>query len=218
MRRLAALVLVATVVVVLGVAQLVLPGIAAQRVRDQLARSGQVLDVEVDAFPAIELLWHHADKVVVRLGRYQIPPTQLGAKLGQSDDVGTLQASAQVLDAGLLTFHDATLVKRGNQLSAAASLTEADLRSALPILSSVTPVASGDGRLTLRGTATLLGVTASVDATVSAQNGNLVVVPDVPFGGFATVTVFSDPHVRVQSVGASATSAGFSVRGTATLR
>jgi hypothetical protein len=217
MRRLAALVLVAIVIVVLGVAQLVLPGIAAQRLRAQLARSGQVLDVEVDAFPAIELLWHHADTVVVRLGRYRVPPAELGAKLGQSGDVGTLRASARVLDAGLLSFHDATLVKRGNRLSAAASLTEADLRSALPILRSVTPVASGDGRLTLRGTATLLGVTASVDATVSAQDGSLVVAPDVPFGGLATVTVFSDPRVRVQSVSAAPTSTGFSVRATGVL-
>jgi hypothetical protein len=218
MRRLFGLGVPLLVLLVLAVAQLVLPGIAAQRLRDQLATDGQVLSVNVHAFPAIELLWHHADKVVVRLGRYRVPPTQLGAKLGQSGDVGTLLASARVLDAGLLSFHDATLVKRGNRLTAAASLTEADLRSALPILSSVTPVASGDGRLTLRGTATLLGVTATVDATVGAQNGNLVVVPDVPFGGLATVTVFSDPRVRVQSVSAASTSTGFSVRGTAVLR
>ena len=86
---------------------------------------------------------------------------------------------------------------------------EADLRAALPILTSVTPVASSDGRLTLRGTATLFGLSATVDATVSAQDGKLVVVPDVPFGGLATITVFSDPRIQVQGVSASPVPGGF---------
>ena len=58
---------VVLVVVLLGVAQLVLPGIAASSIRDRLSRSGKVLDVQVSAFPAIELLWHQADRVVVRM-------------------------------------------------------------------------------------------------------------------------------------------------------
>ncbi len=213
MRRLAALAAGVTVILALAVAQLVLPGIAAQRLRDRLAKSGQVLDVQVHAFPAIELLWHQADKVVVRLGRYRPAAGQLGSTLDQAADVGTLDASAREVDYGLLTLHDASLVKRGDRLTGAATINESDLRSAVPILSSVTPVASGDGRLTLRGTAFGIGV----DATVSAQDGKLVVVPDVPFGGLATVTVFSDPHVSVQGVSASPGPGGFSVRGTALL-
>lgn len=217
MRRLAALGAAALIIVLIVVAQLVLPGIAAQRLRDQLARSGQVLSVQVQAFPAIELLWHHADKVVVRLGRYRPRTGNLPSTLDQTGDVGTLDASAQEVDYGLLTLHNATLAKRGDELRGSATVTDADLRSALPILSSVTPVASAGGRLTLRGTASLFGLTASVDATVSAQNGKLVVAPDVPLGGFATLTVFSAPHVSVQSVSASPTTGGFMVRGTAIL-
>ena len=217
MRRLAALGVAALIIVLLVVAQLVLPGIAAQRLRDQLARSGQVLSVQVQAFPAIELLWHHADTVVVRLGRYRPRTGNLPSTLDQTGDVGTLDASAQEVDYGLLTLHNATLAKRGDELRGSATVTDADLRSALPILSSVTPVASAGGRLTLRGTASLFGLTASADATVSAQNGKLVVAPDVPLGGFATLTVFSAPHVSVQSVSASPTTGGFMVRGTAIL-
>jgi hypothetical protein len=217
MRRLAALGVAALIIVLLVVAQLVLPGIAAQRLRDQLARSGQVLSVQVQAFPAIELLWHHADTVVVRLGRYRPRTGNLPSTLDQTGDVGTLDASAQEVDYGLLTLHNATLAKRGDELRGSATVTDADLRSALPILSSVTPVASAGGRLTLRGTASLFGLTASADATVSAQNGKLVVAPDVPLGGFATLTVFSAPHLSVQSVSASPTTGGFMVRGTAIL-
>lgn len=211
MRRLAALGFVIVVVGLLVVAQLVLPGIAANRIRDQLARSGQVLDVQVHAFPAIELLWHRADSVVIRLGRYRSPPPQLGATVDQSADVGSLRASAAELDTGLLTLRDARLAKQGDQLTASAEVTEADLRTALPILSSLTPVASGNGQLTLRGTASLFGVSATVDATVRAQNGALVIAPDLPFGGLATVTAFSNPHLAVQRVGATPTAGGFSV-------
>jgi hypothetical protein len=62
-----------------------------------------------------------------------------------------------------------------------------------------------------------LGVTATVDATVSAQDGKLVVVPDVPFGGFATVTVFNSPHVAITGVSGRRSTGGFAVRGRAVL-
>jgi hypothetical protein len=217
MRRLAALAAGLLVIVVAVVAQLVLPGIAAQRLRDQLARSGQVLSVKVSAFPAVKLLWHRADTVAVRLGRYRPRSGTLGGTLDQAGDVGSLTASAQEVDDGLLTFHDATLIKRGDRLTGTATVSETELRSAIPILTSVTPVASADGRLTLRGTASLFGLSATIDATVSAQDGKLIVAPDVPFGGFATLTLFADPHVSVQSVSATPVPGGFSVRGTAVL-
>ena len=98
-------------------------------------------------------------------------------------------------------------------------MTEADLRAAMPVLKSVTPVASGNGQLTLRGTASLFGFTATVDATVRAQNGALVVVPDVPFGGLATITRLLRPaRCEVQGVGATPTPGGFVASATARLR
>jgi hypothetical protein len=218
MRRLIAIVIVVLLVVVLGVAQLVLPGIAEQQLRDRLAHSGQVLEVRVSAFPAIELLWHRADSVTVRLGQYRSRPGHLASLLADAGVVSMLHASATELDTGLLTLRDATLVKRGSRLLGSAVVTEAAIRRALPLLQSVTPVASGDGNLTVRGTASVLGVTASVDATVAARDGALVVQPDVPFGALGTITVFSNPHVEVQSIGATPTASGFVVHATALLR
>jgi hypothetical protein len=209
LRRLIALGAAAVVLVVLVVAQLVLPGLAAQRLRDRLAHSGTVLKVEVSAFPAIKLLWHQADHVVVRMGRYASRAGPLGGTLAQTSDVGTLDASAQEFDSGILTLRDASLRKRGSELTGGATVTEADLRSAVPFLDNVQPVASGAGQLTLRGTATLLGLSATVDATVVARNGALIVAPDVPFGGLAAITLFDNPHVRVQSVGATTIAGGF---------
>ena len=125
MRRLAVLVTAGVVLALLVIAQLVLPGIAAQRLRDRLSRSGKVLQVEVDAFPAIELLWHQADRVVVRVAQYRSTPGHLGSLLDQAADVGSLDASATEFDTGLLTLRDATLRKRGNELTGSARVTRA---------------------------------------------------------------------------------------------
>jgi len=200
---------VGVVLLVLVVAQLALPGIAENRLRDQLSKSGTVLSVSVRAFPAVELLWGQADSVVVRMGRYQAGASEIGSKLGAAADVGTLDVSAQELQSGLLTVRDARLRKQGNELLATAVVRQADLRSAVPFLDNVQPVASSEGQLILRGTASLLGLSASVDAVVAARDGALVVAPDVPFGGIATITLLNDPHVRVQSVSAVTVPGGF---------
>jgi hypothetical protein len=206
----------ALVVVLLVVAQLVLPGIAARRLRDRLARSGRVVSVHVDAFPALELLWHHAGEVDVHLASYHAgTPAGLGRALGQTGEAGTINATIDELNTGLVTLRGVTLRKRGSVLSGRATLTDADLRAALPSGFDVRPVASGDGKLVLQGSA--FGVSA--DATLSARNGALQIAPDVPLlGGLFTLTVFSDPHIYVQGVGASAARGGFSVFASARLR
>ncbi|HEX5193542.1 MAG TPA: hypothetical protein VFW09_12120 [Solirubrobacteraceae bacterium] len=218
MRRPAVLGVAVLVVVVLGVGQLVLPGIAAQRIRSQLDRYGHVGSVSVSAFPAIELLWHHADSVTVKLVSFRAGSGSLTDRLRQLNDVGTVHASATRATVGLLTVRDARLVKHGSSLVASAHVTDADLRRSLPVVRSVTPVASSRGALTLRGTADVFGQPVSVDFTARAVHGALVVSPDVPFGSVAAVTVFSDPDVQVTGVRASPAPGGFVVRATATLR
>lgn len=217
MRRLIALGAAGAVLVVLIVAQLVLPGVAEQRLRDMLSRSGTVLEVKVSAFPAIQLLWHHADRVVVRMGSYRSGASHIGSTLDGVGGVGTLDASAREVRSGALVLHDAMLLKRGSELIGIATVMNADLQTAVPFLENVEPVASQDGVLTLRGTASLLGLRASVDVTVGAQGGRLVVVPNVPFGGLATLTLFSDPHIQVQSVNAASVPGGFTIQAQAKL-
>jgi hypothetical protein len=217
-RRLAILGTAGLLLTLLVVSQLVLPGVAAQLLRDRLARGGKVIDVQVEAFPAVELLWHSADSVKVRLASYRSGIGNLSSLLRQTADAGTVDASAALLDTGLLTLRDATLRKRGDELTGSARVTSSDLTSALPFITGVQPVASPSGTLTLRGTATLLGVSAVVDATLSAQDGRLVVAPDVPFGGLATVQVFGDSHVQVQSVSAVPAPGGFTATAQARLR
>ena len=198
----AALAIAVVVLLVLAIGQLVLPGAAEHRLRSQLARYGTVRQVHVESAPAVKLLWHRADSVVVRMSSYRSSSATLNSNVGRVGDVGRLDASATELHAGLLTVHHATLRKRGNAITASADVTQSDLQTAFPVLDSVRPVSSSGGVLTLQGTATLLGVTSTIDATVRPYRGTLVVSPDVPFGGLATITLFSNPALEVQSVAA----------------
>ncbi len=206
------------VLLVLAIAQLVLPGIAAQQLRDRLKRSGTVLHVEVDAFPAVELLWHRADHVVVRMGSYRSSAAALSATLSQVADTGSLDASATQMTAGLLALRDTSLHKHGQQLVGSARVSESDLRTSIPVLDGVELVASSGGQLTLRGTATVFGLTATADATVRPENGNLIVSPDILFGGLATITLFSNPHIAVEGVAAAPLPGGFALTARGRLR
>ncbi len=217
MRRVAGLLVLVVVVLVLGVGQLVLPGIAASALRDRLAKSGHVLSVKVSAFPAIELLWHQADSVVVRMADYRSGVGHLDSLLQESRNVGTLNASVGVLRSGLLTLHGVRLTKRGSQLIGSATVLDSDLRNAIPILQSVRLLSASAGAVTLEGTGSFLGVTASVPATVEPQDGRLVVVPQTPVGGLFSVTVFAQPHLSVQGVGGTAIAGGLKVTARARL-
>jgi hypothetical protein len=216
-RRIAVLTAAGIVLLVLVVAQLLLPGIAAQELRDDLQQSGTVLEVNVSSFPAIQLLWHKADSVVVRMGHYRSASSHLGDTLGRAADADKLDASVQELFVGPVTLRDATLHKQGSALTGSATVTEANLRSAVFFLDNVEPIASGNGRLTLRGTASFLGLRATVDATVSARDGALVVAPNVPLGGIAAITLFDNPNVQVTSVSATNAPGGFRVSASATV-
>lgn len=194
--------------VALALVQLIAPGIAARNLRHRLERSGHVTSVEVHAFPAVELLWGHADRVVVRLGAAVPGPGRLADLLAATRDTDRLDARVDQLRVLTLRLRDVRLRKRGAELSGAASLTEPDLRAALPPGLDVRPIASGEGELVLQGTAALLGRRLSARAVVAVRDGRLVVSPDVPFGGLLTLTLFADPRVVVTGVSARAEPGG----------
>lgn len=211
----------AVVLALLAACQLVLPGIAARRVRAMLARSGPArsVSVSVSAWPAVELLWGHADSVSVSLRSWSSSPGRLDGDLSRLGDAGTVHASVGMVRIGALVVHDASLVASRGRLVGEGTVRESDLRAAVPFLRSVVPVTSARGTLVLRGTASVLGLlNGSVDATVRARDGALVVSPDVPLGGLATVTVFAARGVRVTGVSAVGTRGGFVARVTGRLR
>jgi hypothetical protein len=200
--------LVATPLVLLGVlSQALLPGIAATRVRERVARYGAVRSVHVSAFPAVKLLWGHADTVTVSAATLAATPRQIGALLWEARDLGTLSLSAQgavlrapQLPSGL-ALGSVRLHKHGSVLSASATLSQAQLDAALPPGFRVEPVGSGGGAVEARASGGLFGLQASLTVTVRALEGDLVAEPrGLPFGGIARVTLFSDPHLMIGGI------------------
>jgi hypothetical protein len=204
--------LLLVVLVVVLIPQLVIPRIAEHVLRNRLGPTARIETVKVEAFPAIELIWHRAQKVVVKLASYRAPLSKIRQLIDEASGVTTVEATIGRLTSGALTLHNLRFAKQHNRISGAAVIRLADLRSSLPILKSLTPVDSSDGELTLRGTAGLLGLKTSVDAVVEAKDGAVVVAPKLPLLGFATINVFSAPHLDIQRVSGRSVPGGVLVR------
>jgi hypothetical protein len=203
-----ALGIAAVALLLLLLAQLLLPSLAAKRVSDRVARYGTVRSAHVSAFPAIELLWGSVDSVRVNATALTITPAQVASLLWEARDVHDMTVtadSASLHVVGLpngLAVSGIRMEKRGSAIGATATLTQQQLDQALPRGFHVEPVASGGGQVEVKASGGLFGAQASLGALVKPLEGRLVAQPQgIPFGGLATVTLFSDPHLEVESVG-----------------
>lgn len=194
--------------VVLVGGQLVAPAVATTVLRHRLAEDGRVISARLSAFPWFELLWQHADRLTARMAEYSPAPHKIQPLLRAAEGIVELDISIGVVHTGLLTLREVSFSKHRDEMVGAAQLDLRDLQTALPILRSLTPVHDAGGRLVLRGKAGVLGVNAAVDVVVAALDGKLVVAPAGLFGAFATITLFDDPQISVESVAANAVSGG----------
>ena len=204
-RSLVGLGLVVAAALVFGVGQLVLPGVAEDRLRSQLARDGVVRLVAIESVPAVKLLWHRADSVRVVMDRYRANPSgahgSLADFLSRTRESARLDASVATLQSKLLTLHDVRLRKSGDQLIGQAELTQADLSAALPSFLNLRPVSASAEGIVVSVAASVLGRRASIQLDVRASGGRVVVRPQgVPFASLATITVFGDPRIYVESL------------------
>ncbi|HEY1540754.1 MAG TPA: hypothetical protein VGF63_15230 [Solirubrobacteraceae bacterium] len=226
MRR-ALLALAAIVIVVLVAGQLVLPSLAARHLRSQLQDHGTQVEVKVSAFPAVKLLWGHADKVTITLADYDLGADDsgdggdsLGDLLAQTKATRKLDVRVGVLDDRLLHIRDVRLHKDRDALVAQVALRQADVDAALPAHLHVSENSDGDG-LSVRGTTSVFG--ESIDATASVDvddDGGIELSPEDlgDLGGLASFTVFSDKRIAVESIGSHRTSDGFAVTARGRLR
>jgi hypothetical protein len=161
----------------------------------------------VSAWPAIELLWGHADSVTVRAGRLSVSPKQTAKLLWDARGAAALRATAPVVQEGRLRLRDVSLRKRGSLVTAEAQVTQADVRAALPPGLSVRLLSSGGGSVKVKASGGLFGLNASVDAMAGPSEGKLIARPLGFLLGGVRLMLFADPHVQVEGVGADALSA-----------
>jgi hypothetical protein len=197
--------LAGAIVLVLVLAQVFLPGIAANRISSRVGRYGSVESVTVKAWPAVELLWGHADSVEVRARNLELSPAQTGKLLREARGVNKIELTATNAQEGPLRLTGVSFHKQGAALSAQALMSAADVKAALPEGFDVQLLSSSGGEVEVRATGGLFGVGASVNAVAQASEGRLVASPRGFLVGGLQLTVFSEPDVYVEGVGASAT-------------
>ncbi len=190
------------VLVLLVVLQLVLPGIAARIARDQIGKYGVVRSVSVSAFPAIELLWGHAESASVRAGDLRMSVSQLDGLMPRMRGIERLDLSATSLRMGQLKLRDVAVRKRAGEIELHGTIDQADVQGALPVGVQAQLAEDAQGAVEVRVTGSLFGVGATLSATLAAEDGRLVAQPKgIPFAGLARLTLFSDPRLYVESVG-----------------
>jgi hypothetical protein len=189
---------VAVVLVVLVViAQLTLPGIAEDKVRDEVG--DDAAKVTVKASPVLGLLFGKADEIVVDTptvaGSAEAP---LGELLKRAKDVGRTDATVGRIQVQGLTLRDVHAVVRDDRVQATASLSIRELQTLVPGGGTLRALPSGaDGEPRFAVSVGILGLTTTVDATVAAVDGAVQVAAD---GLPVSITVFQDPSVGVDAV------------------
>lgn len=196
--------LAGAVVLVLVLAQLLLPGIAASRVRARVEKYGTVRSVTVKAWPAVELLWGRAESVDVKAGNLQLSKAQTAKLLGEAHGVTSIRASAESVKEGPLQLYDASLQKHGDALAGTAWTSRAAVEKALGEGFEVQLLHSGGGRVQISVEGGLFGVKASVEAVAEVQEGKVVVHPLGFLLEGLKLTLFAEPNVYVEGVSASA--------------
>lgn len=223
MRRRVLLIAAGLVVVALVAAQLALPALAERRLRSDLEANGSRVRVDVEAFPAVKLLWQRADRVAVEVSDYTSGDTDEGSSLAdllaRTEATDELDVHVDVLADRRLRMQDVRLRKAGDALIADVQLRTADLDAALPARLRVTG-SDADG-ITVAGVTSVFGSEVRAQARVLADDeGRIVLRPEgIPLlGSLVTVTVFSDRRVAAEAISARPTPDGFSVTARGRLR
>jgi hypothetical protein len=194
----------ATIIVLLGVAQLVLPRVAESRIRSRLERYGNVHSVHVSAWPAIELLWGNADSAKVQAGALALSASRAASLLHEAKGISNVTFAATAVRLGKLRLTAASLRKHGDRLSAAGLVSGTDVRAALPPGVALRLLGSEAGKVMVRASGTLFGFGASLDTVAEPSSGRIVVRPMAPMFGTLQLTFYENPRIYVLGVSARA--------------
>ena len=187
--------------------QVALPRVAERRISHDLAATGEVRRVSVDALPAVKLLFKRADRVEVDMAEARAGRGRLAQLLRRTGGTRELDARVDLIHVGPLQLRGVVLRKDHDRLSGRASMTDADLAAALPPQLGLRPVEDPAGELVLEATAGPV----RVRARLSARDGALVIAPEGLLGGLGSLTVFRDSRVQVTDVGSTLGADGFTL-------
>jgi LmeA-like phospholipid-binding len=203
----AALALLGLLAAALVGGQLALPRVAERRISHDLAATGEVRHVSVEALPAFKLLFKRADRVEIDMAEARAGTGKLAQLLRRTSGARQVDARVDLVHVGPLQLRGVVLRKDHNRLSGQATVSDADLAAALPRQLALRPVDDPAGELVLEASAGLL----TVRARLSARDGALVIAPEGLLGGIGSLTVFRDSRVHVSEVGSRLGADGFTL-------
>ena len=224
MRR-ALLAVAGILVVVVVAAQLLLPGVAEDRVRSELNKQGTDAEVEITALPAVKLLWGRADEVTIDVANLRTDEDggddgdSLSDLLAQTSKTKKLDVHVNVLEDRLLRVEDVRLTKDGDALTAVVRLRKADVDAALPAELELVDREVPNG-LAVAGSTDVFGELIEAEANIFADDdGSLVLEPsDDLLGDLVSVPIFEDERVAVDSISARNSGDGYEVTARGHLR
>jgi hypothetical protein len=185
------------VLALLALGQLLLPAIAADRVRDELGDDRARVDIE--AFPAWKLVLGKADRLDVSTPTVAAKgPTPLGDLLERAKDVGVTDARIGTIAIDELRLRDVRVRIVDGRVRTDASLSVRALSATVPgggELTALPPASDGRPRFSAR-----VGVLGDVPVAVGAVDGRVEVRPEEGLASAFSVPVFEDPGLRVESV------------------
>lgn len=199
-------VLLGVAAVLLVVLELVLPGVAERRIRDELSPAGRVVAVDVGGRPALALLWGRVARVEVRMADLDVDRLPRGdGGVERLAGVGRASIRADVARAGGLRGRDVRVELRDGAVRLRADVALTGLLEALGRLPVVDPeIRATPDALSLEVAGGGLG---SVGARVVAEDGRVVLQPRAsagPFsfgGGLGGRTLVDDADLAFTRVG-----------------
>jgi hypothetical protein len=187
--------------------QLTLPRLAERRISHNLAATGEVRRVSVEAVPALKLLFKRADRVEIDMAEARAGTGRLAQLLRRTRGAREVDAHVDLVRVGPLQLRGVVLRKDHDHLSGQASVSNADLAAALPRQLALRPVDDPAGELVLEASAGVF----TARARLSARDGALVIAPEGLLGGLGSLTIFRDSRVQVTDVGSKVGNGGFTV-------
>jgi hypothetical protein len=212
-------------VAILALAQVLLPRLAEHGVRSAFGSQASGVHADIQATPAIKLLWHRADKVQITVDRLAPDSSSGGRSVGEM--IAGLKVAPELdvrindLQARGMHVRGVTLHKDGDEVTGRADVDLRALQGVLPAGMRVQPLTAPSGEIRLEGTISPLGTPIHARATLLAEDGGIVVRPEglpLGLGSAVSVPVFSDERIAIEGLGARPSETGVVLTARARLR
>jgi hypothetical protein len=214
---------VSVIVLILVLAQIFLPGIAAEKLEEKVERYGKVISASVKAFPAIELAWKKADSANVKISTITVTPRQAVDLLEEAKGVDKLDMTMKGLTISepqsggppvRISLSGVVVHKKGSAITGTGELANAQLAKALPGGFEATAVPNGQGKLELKLKGGFI-FSGSEKAFIDGHKGKIIA--EFAESPGESIELFSDRRVFVGPIGASVHSQSTSLSLSATL-